>query len=144
MKALYKMQFDCGRMGSLSGVFIADSEDVKYLLDNTISVDFGEVLGKHSDVSGCLANDEIELITTDENVIKVVEQHRLENGYDPFENNLREDETENVPENGVCWDDCTVKEFIDFKRKGIVPKLYEKEYNKFLESSKSMDNGQDH
>jgi len=28
MKALFKMDFDCGRMGNLEGVFIADTEDV--------------------------------------------------------------------------------------------------------------------
>lgn len=27
MKALFKMDFDCGRMGNLEGVFIADTED---------------------------------------------------------------------------------------------------------------------
>lgn len=26
MKALFKMDFDCGRMGNLEGVFIADTE----------------------------------------------------------------------------------------------------------------------
>lgn len=45
MKALFKMDFDCGRMGNLEGVFIADTEDVEYLVNNKISVYFGEVLG---------------------------------------------------------------------------------------------------
>ena len=39
------MDFDCGRMGNLEGVFIADTEDVEYLVNNKISVYFGEVLG---------------------------------------------------------------------------------------------------
>lgn len=136
MKALYKMNLDCGRSGSLNGVFIADTEDVEYLLDNKISIYFGEVLGKHSEIYGCLVYDEIKLISNDENVIKVVELHHLENGYDPFEYNMCECDTEGVPDCGVCWDDCTVKEYIDFMRKGIVPKSYEKEYNEFIESSK--------
>lgn len=38
MKALFKMDFDCGRMGNLEGVFIADTEDVEYLVNNKISV----------------------------------------------------------------------------------------------------------
>lgn len=42
MKALFKMDFDCGRMGNLEGVFIADTEDVEYLVNNKISVYFGE------------------------------------------------------------------------------------------------------
>ena len=53
MKALFKMDFDCGRMGNLEGVFITDTEDVEYLVNNKISVYFGEVLGKHSEISGC-------------------------------------------------------------------------------------------
>ena len=48
MKALFKMDFDCGRMGNLEGVFIADTEDVEYLVNNKISVYFGEVLGKNT------------------------------------------------------------------------------------------------
>ena len=36
MKALFKMDFDCGRMGNLEGVFIADTEDVEYLVNNKI------------------------------------------------------------------------------------------------------------
>lgn len=72
MKALFKMNFDCGRNGNLEGVFIADTEDVKYLVENNISVYFGEVLGKHSDVSGCVDESEISLITSDENILDIV------------------------------------------------------------------------
>lgn len=136
MKALYKMNFDYGRAGYLEGVFIADTEDVKYLIDKKISVYFGEVLGKHSEVMGPVGAGEIKEISTDENVIKVVEEHGLECGYDPFEYNMCECDTEGVPDCGVCWDDCTVKEYIDFMRKGIVPNSYKEEYNKFIESSK--------
>ena len=81
MKALFKMDFDCGRMGNLEGVFIADTEDVEYLVNNKISVYFGEVLGKHSEISGCVAESEIKQITTDENVIKIVEEYGLNSGY---------------------------------------------------------------
>lgn len=144
MKALYKMQIDCGRSGSLEGVFIADTLDVKYLVDNKISIYFGEVLGKHSEVYGCVDKKEIKKITTDEIAIKVVEKHGLESGYNPFEYTLCEDETEDVPENGVCWTDCTVKEFIDFKRKGIVPKYYLEAYNEFVNSTNIDKDGQDH
>lgn len=136
MKALYKMDFECGGNGSLQGLFIADTLDVKYLVDNKIGVYFGEVLGKHSEVYGWVAKKEIKKITTDEIAIKVVEKHGLENGYDPFEYTLCVEETEGVPENGIEWADCTVKEYIDFMRKGIVPNSYKEEYNKFIESSK--------
>lgn len=134
MKALFKMNFDCGRMGNLNGVFIADTEDVEYLVENKISVLFGEVLGKHSDISGRVAENEISLITTDENVLKVVREHDLESGYNPFDYNLCEYETDDVPENGVEWSDCTVQDFIDFKRKGDIPEYYKKSHQEWQEN----------
>lgn len=82
------MDFDCGRMGNLEGVFIADTEDVEYLVNSKICVYFGEVLGKHSEISGCVAESEIKQITTDENVIKIVEEYGLNSGYNPFEYTL--------------------------------------------------------
>ena len=94
MKALFKMDFDCGRMGNLEGVFIADTEDVEYLVNNKIS------------------------------------------GYNPFEYTLCTSETEDIPDNGVDWDDCTVQEYIDFMRKGIIPQYYEKDYKEWLSSQK--------
>jgi hypothetical protein len=114
MKALFKMDFDCGRMGNLEGVFIADTEDVEYLVNNKISVYFGEVFGKHSEISGCVAESEIKQITTDENVIKIVEEYGLNSGYNPFEYTLCTSETEDIPDNGVDWDDCTVQDVFIF------------------------------
>ncbi len=124
MKALFKMNFDCGRNGNLEGVFIADTEDVKYLVENNISVYFGEVLGKHSDVSGCVDESEISLITSDENILDIVMEHGLESGYNPFDYNLCTSETNGVPENGIEWSDCTIQDFIDFKLNGTIPKYY--------------------
>lgn len=37
---------------------------------------------------------------------------------------------------GVDWDDCTVQEYIDFMRKGIIPQYYEKDYKEWLSSQK--------
>ena len=46
MKALFKMDFDCGRMGNLEGVFITDTEEGKNLLlhavINQLEADFGD------------------------------------------------------------------------------------------------------
>lgn len=136
MKALCRLNFDCGRQGSLEGIFIADTEDVKYLKENNICVYFGEVLGKHSEIYGSIAENEIEVITTEENVVDIVEKYGLSTGYNPFEYNLCESETDNVPENGVEWGDCTVKEYIDFMRKGVVPEYYKNEYENWLKENK--------
>lgn len=43
MKAAYKLHYDCGRMGELTGLFIAKKEDVDKLLNQKkkfISVKF--------------------------------------------------------------------------------------------------------
>lgn len=130
------MNFDCGRNGSLEGLFIADTEDVEYLVNHEVYVHFGEVLGKHSDVSGRIGEGEIKQVTTDENVIKVVEEHSLENGYNPFDEFLCTGETDDVPDNGIEWGDCTVQEYIDFQRKGIVPEYYKEKYAEWLKNNK--------
>lgn len=136
MKALFKMNFDCGRNGNLEGLFIADTEDVEYLVNHEVSIYFGEVLGKHSDVSGRIGESEIKQVTADENVIKVVEEHSLGNGYNPFDEFLCTDETDGVPDNGIEWDDCTVQEYIDFQRKGIIPEYYKEKHAEWLKNNK--------
>ena len=132
MKALYRLKFDCGRQGELKGIFIAETEDVKFLVENKVSVYFGEVLGKHSEIYGTVERQEIEEITKEQNVLDIVEKYGLSNGHNPFEYNLCEDGMEDVPDNGVDWSDCTVQEYIDFMRKGIVPEYYKEEYEKWL------------
>lgn len=132
MEALCKLNFDCGRQGSLEGIFIADTEDVKFLIENKVSVYFGEVLGKHSEIYGNVEPHELEVITTEANVVDIVEKYGLAIGYNPFEYNLCADEMGDVPENGIDWNDCTVQEYIDFMRKGIVPEYYKEGYEKWL------------
>ena len=78
---------------------------------------FGEVLGKHSEISGIIDRSELKMITDNENVINVVKEYGLETGYNPFDEALCTYETEEVPENGVEWGNCMVQDFIDFKRK---------------------------
>jgi len=85
MKAVYKLHFDCGRMGELNGLFISDTDKVRELIESGADVYFGEVLGKHSEVCGPIEESDISLVSTDENVIKVIEEHGLENGYNPFD-----------------------------------------------------------
>ena len=85
MKGLYRMEIDYGRMGDLSGIFIADTEDVKNLIEEGKEVSFGEVLGKHSEVNTAITDNDLTLITTDPLVIGIVEEHGLENGFNPFD-----------------------------------------------------------
>lgn len=96
MKAVYKLHYDCGRMGELTGLFIAEKEDVEKLIESGEEVYFGEVLGKHSEICGPIEECDLTLISTEENVIKLIEEHGLENGFNPFDyiDNDEDDEDE--------------------------------------------------
>ncbi len=99
MKALYKMNINCGRMGSLEGLFLAYPAKVDKLLESGVEVYFGEVLGKHSEIYGKIEKKEIQLITEDEKVISVIEEFGLESGYNPFGYQvLNDDEDRSVDE----------------------------------------------
>ena len=63
MKKLYKFKWDCRRMGVLDGIFIADDTDVEAVIGK--EVDFGEVLGKHSEIYGTLEAGDIEVLSAD-------------------------------------------------------------------------------
>lgn len=84
-KAIYKMNFDCGREGELNGIFVAKKSHVKILIESEIYVYFGEVLGRHSEIYGPVDESEIIFITDDENAVNVFEEHNLESGYNPFD-----------------------------------------------------------
>jgi hypothetical protein len=83
-KGIYKFSLDCGRMGDLQGVFIATDQQVKKLISSKIEVYFGEILGKHSEVSSSIEKKHIKLLTDDINAIDVVEKYDLSNGINPF------------------------------------------------------------
>jgi hypothetical protein len=83
MNAIYKFYVDYGRHGDLSGVFVAEQEDVKNLIGKEIY--FGEVLGKHSEVILKLKEEHLTEVTTDEKFIELFEKYDLSNGYNPFD-----------------------------------------------------------
>lgn len=118
-KALYKMTFDCGRMGELEGVFLAEKEYIDYLTSHKIEVYFGEVFGKYSEISGHIYPAEIKFITDDEKVIGIVKEYGFETGYNPLYQTLGQD-TEGLEDN-IDWDDCIVKDYIDYKLHGTLP-----------------------
>ena len=68
MKKLYSFYWDCGRMGGLDGIFIAEESEVKAIIGKEIY--FGEVLGKHSEICGTLDEDDIVVKTDDQAFIK--------------------------------------------------------------------------
>ena len=68
MNNLYSFYVDCGRQGSLDGLFIATQEEVDKAIGKEMY--FGEVLGKHSDVQGTLEAHEITLVSSDQDKVE--------------------------------------------------------------------------
>lgn len=83
--AVFKMDIDCGRMGTLNGVFVERKDYVSALIENQVEVYFGEVLGKHSEICGFISEDEIVLVSDDKNVVNIIVDNKLSSGYNPFE-----------------------------------------------------------
>lgn len=84
-KAIFKMNFSAGRMGDLSGIFIAEKNHVEILVNRKIQVYFGEVLGKHSEIYGTIDENEIKIVSDSPADIEVFERLDLSNGYNPFD-----------------------------------------------------------
>lgn len=69
-KGLYKFYWDCGRQGTVESAFIAEASAVEAALGQAVY--FGEVLGKHSEVFGTLAPEDITLVTEDPTVVEAL------------------------------------------------------------------------
>lgn len=65
---LYKFYVDCGRMGSLDGLFIATQGEVDKAIGKEMY--FGEVLGKHSDIYGELEAHEVTLVSSEQDKVQ--------------------------------------------------------------------------
>ena len=83
MKALYKIDLHL-HYADATGLFIEDKEKVEWLLREKPEIYFGEISGKHSDISGALDEDDIQMITDDPDELKVIERLELEHGINPF------------------------------------------------------------
>ena len=84
-KAIYKFHQDHGRMGSLEGIFAANPQKVKQLIDSGKEVYFGEVLGKHSEIYGPISEGEITMVSDDLAFVGLFETHDLSSGFCPFD-----------------------------------------------------------
>lgn len=72
MKVIYEFFWDCGRMGDLEGIFIAEEKDVKEAIGEEVY--FGEVLGKHSEIYGVLNEKDLKIKSKDQDFIKKFEE----------------------------------------------------------------------
>lgn len=86
MKKLYKFYWNCGRMGDLEGLFVADEIDIEAAIGSEIY--FGDVLGKHSDIGDKLSRGDLKVKSEDQELIdKLVELFGGNNisGYNPLD-----------------------------------------------------------
>lgn len=67
MKNLYLFNWDCGRDGDIDGLFAAEEKEVEETIGQEIY--FGEILGKHSNIFGILKREDVEFISSDQELI---------------------------------------------------------------------------
>lgn len=79
---LYKYFEDFGRMGYLSGVFVADDADVEEAMGEEVYL--GEVLGKHSEVTATVSDETIKVLTDDAKFIQKFSQIGASSGTNPI------------------------------------------------------------
>lgn len=85
MKKLYKFYWDCGRQGDVEGMFIAEEKVVEESIGHEVY--FGEILGKHSDVSGTIEDGEIVEVKVSKTTVKEMEEvlGSTISGYNPLD-----------------------------------------------------------
>ncbi len=80
---IYRFLHDCGRMGTVSGIFVASKNDVNRLYGQTVF--FGEVLGKHSNTSAEITEDNLMLVDDRYDHVCMFTELNLANGINPLE-----------------------------------------------------------
>lgn len=88
MKGVYKFYWDYGRNGEVSGIFVAEDYKIKEIIGKEIY--FGEILGKHSEVSNTIDEEDITLISQDPEFVRVFEESGGSVGYNPLEYDVNE------------------------------------------------------
>ena len=74
-------------MGYLSGIFVAEDEDVLKVMGQEVYLD--EVLGKHSNVTAEISGETIEVLTDDQGFIEKFRQWDCSSGTDPIATYLK-------------------------------------------------------
>ncbi len=68
MLKLYRFHWDCGRMGNLEGLFVAEQSEVENLLGKEVY--FGEVLDNYYEAYGIVEEEDITVVSEDQEKIK--------------------------------------------------------------------------
>lgn len=72
MRKIYKFFYDYGRMGEIDAIFTAESADVEKLYGKTVY--FGEILGKHSEVSVQVSEENFTVLSEDADFVSKFEE----------------------------------------------------------------------
>lgn len=80
---IYRFSYYCGRMGTVSGIFVAPKEAVNRLYGQTVF--FGEVLGKHSNISAEITENNLMLVDDRYDHVCMFTELNLTNGINPLE-----------------------------------------------------------
>lgn len=81
-RGIYRYAEDFGRMGHLTGVFIADHTEVEAAMGKDACL--GEVLGKHSDVTAEISEETVKLVTADPAMVEMFATLGLSTGMNPI------------------------------------------------------------
>jgi hypothetical protein len=84
-KLLVKFEWDVRRMGTVEGLFVTTQEEIDAAIGKEIY--FGEILGKHSEISGTLDKEDITVVSEDQDFIEKLIQllgYKI-SGYCPFD-----------------------------------------------------------
>lgn len=92
-KVLVRFYWDAGRMGHVEGLFITTPAALNKAYDKFVY--FGEILGKHSEVSGTLERGDIEYVSEDQEFIDKLQELLGTDisGYNPLDY-IRDEEEE--------------------------------------------------
>lgn len=81
-KALWRYTMEVRRVGTVEGLFTATDEEIQQALGR--EVDFGEVLGKHSNIRGVLEEKEFKRLTDDPAFIEKFDRFKCASGHNPL------------------------------------------------------------
>lgn len=70
MRYLWRFYWDCKRLGSVDGLFVATEDEIRNALGKRVY--FGEILGKHSEVYGDLEEGDLEKVDLDSETVEKV------------------------------------------------------------------------
>jgi hypothetical protein len=89
MKAIYKFEINYGRGSRISGIFVADKDQIAERMNCEIA--YGEVMGKHSEVVAELDDTCLKMVSENPADIEVFERLELTTGINPIEYSYKKD-----------------------------------------------------